>query len=43
MKNWNKIEAYVGKHSKAEFSHGVCPDCAEKFYPEYDLYGEDEK
>jgi len=35
---WNKIESYISHHSKVEFSHGICPDCAQKFYP--DLYNE---
>ncbi len=25
---WNQLEAYIGKHSNAEFTHGICPDCA---------------
>jgi len=32
---WNQIESYIKEHSEAEFSHGICPDCAEKFYPDY--------
>jgi len=32
---WNQLEAYVRDHSEAEFSHGICPDCAEKLYPEF--------
>ena len=35
---WNKIESYIRNHSKVEFSHGICPDCAQKLYP--DLYNE---
>lgn len=31
---WNQVEDYVRKHSKAEFSHGFCPECAEKHYPD---------
>jgi DNA-binding NtrC family response regulator len=31
---WHQIEDYVRKHSDAEFSHGICPECAEKLYPE---------
>ena len=31
---WNQIEAYISEHSHAQFSHGVCPDCAKKLYPE---------
>lgn len=29
---WNQIESYIQKHSEAEFSHGVCPECSEKLY-----------
>ncbi len=32
---WNQIEAYIRDHSEAEFSHGICPDCAERLYPEF--------
>ena len=32
---WEKIEVYIVEHSDAEFSHGLCPDCAKKLYPEY--------
>jgi FixJ family two-component response regulator len=32
---WNQIEVYIREHSRAEFSHGLCPDCARKLYPEY--------
>ncbi len=31
---WNRLEAYLYKHSEATFSHGLCPDCARKLYPE---------
>jgi hypothetical protein len=27
-------EAYISEHSEAEFSHGICPECLEKLYPE---------
>lgn len=27
---WNKLEAYIGRHSEVSFSHGICPDCAQK-------------
>ena len=32
---WNQIEAYIHEHSDATFSHGICPDCTQKLYPEY--------
>ena len=35
---WNRIESYLQDHSNAEFSHSVCPECAKKYYPDYNLY-----
>jgi PAS domain S-box-containing protein len=35
---WERIEAYISKHTDAQFSHGICPECAKKLYPE--LYDE---
>ena len=32
---WTQIEAYIRDHSQAEFSHGICPECMKKLYPEY--------
>jgi len=32
---WTQIESYIKDHSEAEFSHGICPDCAKKFYSDY--------
>ena len=32
--NWTQIEEYIREHSEAEFSHGICPECAQKMYPE---------
>jgi PAS domain-containing protein len=31
---WNQIEGYIRQHADVEFSHGICPECAEKLYPE---------
>jgi GAF domain-containing protein len=33
---WRKIENYLGRHSEVTFSHGMCPECIQKLYP--DLY-----
>lgn len=33
---WEQIESYIMKHSDAEFSHSICPECARQLYP--DLY-----
>ena len=32
---WNQLEAYIQKHSEAEFSHGICDECAKQLYPEF--------
>lgn len=32
---WRQIEEYISKHSSALFSHGICPDCTKKLYPEF--------
>ncbi|MHB8091437.1 MAG: GAF domain-containing protein [Syntrophales bacterium] len=31
---WNQVEKYVSDHTEAQFSHGICPDCVQKLYPE---------
>ncbi len=28
---WKQVEVYVQEHSKAEFTHGICPECAAKY------------
>lgn len=33
--HWTQLEWYIKTHSEAEFSHGICPECANKLYPEY--------
>lgn len=30
---WQQIEEYIGEHSEAEFSHGLCQPCLKKLYP----------
>jgi YesN/AraC family two-component response regulator len=32
---WQQIEAYIRDHSDAEFSHGFCPECSKRPYPQY--------
>ena len=31
---WDQVEEYVQSHSEAKFSHGICPECVAKLYPE---------
>ena len=32
---WQAVESYISSHSEAKFSHGICPDCIQKLYPEF--------
>jgi PAS domain S-box-containing protein len=32
---WEQVEAYVSKHTEAQFSHSICPDCMKSLYPEF--------
>ncbi len=38
---WLQVEDYIRRHSKADFSHGLCPDCARFLYPE--IFKDEEK
>ncbi len=31
---WHEVEVFVRNNTEADFSHGVCPDCSRKLYPE---------
>jgi tetratricopeptide (TPR) repeat protein len=30
---WEQLEGYISQHTTAKFSHGICPDCKESFFP----------
>ena len=32
---WHDVDVYIRNHSDADFSHGICPDCMERLYPEF--------
>jgi PAS domain S-box-containing protein len=32
---WTSVEVYILQHSTAEFTHGICPECARKLYPDF--------
>lgn len=38
---WTRVEEYIQKKTDAEFTHGICPKCAKKLYP--DLYDQIEE
>ena len=35
---WTQIESYIHEHSGVEFSHGICQECAKKYYPDMNIY-----
>lgn len=39
---WEQVESYISQHTEAEFTHGICPDCARSLYPEVDDTPEDD-
>jgi len=32
---WTQLEIYIHQHSEADFTHGLCPDCAERLFQGY--------
>lgn len=30
---WESIETYIASHTRASFSHGICPSCKDKYFP----------
>src|SRR5579884_147142 len=32
---WQKVELYISAHTGAEFTHGICPECMHRLYPEF--------
>lgn len=32
---WNQIEEYIKDHSEVQFSHSICPQCAQQLYSEF--------
>ena len=32
---WQQLETFFSDHAEVEFSHGICPDCLEKYYQDF--------
>lgn len=32
---WTQVEVYIRDHTDVEFSHGICPECFTKLYPDF--------
>ena len=32
---WKEMEVYISERTEAQFSHGVCKECAARLYPQY--------
>lgn len=39
--SWSQVEVYVARRTDAQFSHGMCPDCLRKYYPDHIVEGGD--
>ena len=33
---WSQVEGYIQEHTDAQFTHGLCPDCVQKYFPGMD-------
>ena len=31
---WEQVDVYLHKHSSVDVSHGICPECMKKHYPD---------
>jgi hypothetical protein len=40
---WRQIEEYIAQHTDATFTHGMCPECARRYYPEVYCDGAEDK
>jgi len=32
---WEQVETYIKNRSQADFTHGICPECRKRLYPQY--------
>lgn len=37
QESWQRLEHYIQEHSDAQFSHSLCPECLEKYYPKLQM------
>jgi len=35
QQSWERLEGYISDHAEVRFSHGICPECVAKHYPEF--------
>ena len=40
MGHWSQMESYIRERSEADFSHGICPECAKRLYPDVDIFSD---
>lgn len=34
---WEQVDVYIQKHSQADISHSICPECTKELYPNYEI------
>ena len=37
---WEQVDVYLQRHSRADISHSICPECAKERYPDIDIFKE---
>jgi two-component system cell cycle sensor histidine kinase/response regulator CckA len=37
---WQQVETYIKQHSNADFTHGICPECVQRLYPDVSISSE---
>ena len=37
QESWEPVESYIRDRTESEFTHGICPECARRLYPDIDL------
>ena len=35
---WEQVDQYIREHSDLEFTHGICPECTQQYFPEVEEY-----
>lgn len=37
---WEQVDVYIKRHSQAEISHSICPECAKEHYPDFKVHSD---
>jgi hypothetical protein len=37
QESWEPVESYIRDRTESEFTHGICPECMKRLYPDFDI------